>query len=426
MNFDLKTKIVKMSDFNALVERMSEEKAIAMASKFVAVSYSPWNGWVLTLFSKKGDITMTANFNTLSGVQGVANEFNEVQIDFVSSEVFITSNGGKNKFLINATNEYFVCPDCGKVVRLDGKQHRCRASNVCSVCGEAIDAKIIKKYGSRGICPTCWAKQHSGFLSYSTKPSIDFLKHASDLQDFGIELEVDDSTRRGDTTQTCRDVGAILNTIEPYHKTFVTASDGSLLHGFELKTSPRPLAWFIKHKAKLGEAFDLISERGYKAHDTNTAGLHISLNLANRSQVYALKMAYFWSKNIKFFDVIARRTSTRSRDCYYQYKNLGDAPLLDNLACKSHRDVVNLEHLDINRLEIRHFRSTLKVDTLIATLDIMQAVDKFLQVKTTERIIQGKYKMQEVIDRLTTDEGKAYINSKKETFANIGYAVEVA
>ena len=425
MLFNLKTKIVKMDNYEALVQRVSEEKATLMANKFVAVNYSMFNGWVCELFNKKGSVIAVASFNALSTVQSLSTEFNEVEVDYTNSKIFIKSNQGKNKFYINITDEVFVCANCGKIIKIDGKKHRCRMSNVCSVCGNEIDAKIIDKYGNRGICPTCWAKQNSEFSPYSTKPAIDFLKHASELQDIGIEVEVDDSTGRADRQQTCRDVGKILNVIEPYHKTFVFSGDGSLYHGFEIKTSPRPLNWFIKHKNEFSKAFELISERGFKGHDANTTGFHISVNLANRSEVYALKMAYFWSKNIKFFDIIARRTSTRSSSCYYQYKNLTDRPLLDNLASKSHRDVVNLEHLDINRLEIRHFRSTLKVDTLIATIDIMQAVDKFLQSKTTEQILKGKYTMQEVINKITTDEAKAYINSKKQAFADAGYSVEV-
>ena len=426
MKFDLKTKIVKMGDYNSLRERMSDEKASIMANKFAGVSHSIFDGWTIRVYSKKGDVVSSACFSSLSTVQALAVEFNEATFDMTSGRVYITSNEGKHKYHIAPMDEVFICANCGKVAKINGKRHRCRESNICPSCGCTIDKKIIEKYGNRGVCPSCWARQHSGFCSYSTKPQVDFLPHPCDLQDFGLEIEVDDPSGRGDTGDVCEEVGAILNTIEPYHQTFVTASDGSLYHGFELKTSPRPLAWFIKHKQTFCDAFNLIMERGYKGHDTNTAGLHISLNLAKRTQVYALKMAYFWSKNIKFFDIIARRVSTRSGNCYYQYKNLGERPLLDTLASKSHRDVVNLEHLDINRLEIRHFRSTLKVDTLIATLDIMQAVDKFLQVKTTEQILQGKYTLQEVINKLTTEEGKAYVNSKKEAFANAGYAVEVA
>lgn len=424
MKFSLKSKIVKMEGVGALEQRYAVEKATRLANKYAVVDYDIQSGyWKGLVFSKNGDFVADFATVSFSSIREIAREIYEPQIN-QDGRVFFQV-GDKNKpYFING-RDAFVCPFCGKILEKRDKFHRCRVKNICSKCGCQIDKKLIEKHGSRGICPACYAKDISVFSSYSTKPTINFLKHSPSLQDFGIELEVDDPRGRSDVREVISKAGEVLNSIEAYNKTFAFCSDGSLYHGFEIKTSPRPLKWYSDNKKAFEDAFAIISEAGFKAHDTNTAGLHISLNLANRSEVYALKMAYFWNKNIKFFDVLARRTAERSGTCYFQPKALGGRPLLDELASKSHRDVINLEHLSINRLEVRHFRSTLKFDTLLATLDLMQAVDKFLQSKTTEQILKGKYNLQEVIDKLTTDEGKAYVNSKKQALSEAGFAVEV-
>lgn len=414
------SKIIKLENYEALKTRVDESKAKKMADCYALLSVGSI-GCNVFLFDKNGNEALKCNTSFASSLYS---EQKGVQIDDDGKAYFLDFTG-KKYFVNKKTKDAYICPDCGKLMpKNKAKKHRCRAVAVCSGCGQVIDPKIIKKYGKRKRCPHCHAESVSFFTGrYESKVDIDFINKQ---EHFGLEIEIDDPTRRADRDDASKQAGKLLNIIEYYKKPFVFAYDGSLTHGIEIKTSPRPLKWWQENKAQLQKGLDKFATYGFKGHDTTTTGLHISISTRDKDDFFPLKLAMFWNLNIKFFDVVCRRTSTFN--CFYKKKDFTKKQheLTRYAYDISHSDAINLQHLDDGRIELRHFKSTMLADSLVASVDIVNAVVEVVSKSKYKDIKNGKIKMQAVVDKLATEEGRAYIKAKMPALNLAGYVVEVA
>lgn len=190
--------------------------------------------------------------------------------------------------------------------------------------------------------------------------------------------------------------------------------DGSLKNGLEFATMPCSFEYH-KNKMNYKEMFEYLDKNGYKAHDTTTCGLHIH---ANRSylgktelvqQLTISKILYILEKFNDEICVIARRNNTYSKFVGAGKDEKSIIELYDKYKNKDKYVALNLKHPDT--IEFRCFRSTLKYETFILTLEFVKDIIDYAKSINIEDIELIKW-----TDLMNTfsDELKVYYNERLE------------
>ena len=249
---------------------------------------------------------------------------------------------------------YTTCDDCGRILLND---HACYDSassgSYCSDCYHAL-------------------QRTDGIHDYYYKPRPLF--YGNSPRYFGVELEVDGA---GEDSCNAREAMKIANDNGEHA---YCKHDGSLDDGFEVVTHPMSLAYHMT-SMPWEELLSCLKEQGYTSHQARTCGLHCHISrLAfgddKEDQDAAIaRILYFmekhWDELLKF----SRRTQ-RQLDRWaarYGYKEKpGD--ILDHAKKGSmgRYGCVNLQCQDT--IEFRIFRGTLKLNTLIATLQLVDRI----------------------------------------------------
>ena len=195
---------------------------------------------------------------------------------------------------------------------------------------------------------------------------------------FGVELEIDGA---GESTSKAKELLEIFNRDR---RLAYCKHDGSLNDGLELVTHPLSLDFHL-NRVPWREVMQKAVRQGYTSHQARTCGLHIHVSRAafgdeEREQDAAIaRVLYFFEKHWEELLKFSRRTQSQLNRwaSRYGYK---DQPqeILDHAkkGCHAGRyTCVNLTNEDT--IEFRIFRGTLKYNTLIATL---QLIDKICDV----------------------------------------------
>ena len=253
-------------------------------------------------------------------------------------------------------DHYTDCADCGRLIRLQ-------------------DAFYIGD--DEPYCLSCYQRRNERSIhDYYFKP--DPLFRGEGPRYFGVELEIDGAGEDCDNADEILDIGNMqLENIYRKH-------DGSLDDGFEIVTHPMSLDYHINEMPwlnVLGKAQQL----GYLSHQANTCGLHVHVSRKAFGKSEALQDAaiarvlYFIEKNWNEMLKFSRRTQRQLEHwaARYGYKE-HPKELLDKAKKGGDRgrySCVNLENEAT--IEFRLFRGTLKYNSLIATL---QMVDRICDV----------------------------------------------
>lgn len=229
------------------------------------------------------------------------------------------------------------------------------------------------------LCRDCYAcmDQEATIQDYYYKPAPIFF--GASPRFFGVELEVDEG---GESDHNARELLSIAN--GEGDRRLYCKHDGSLDDGFELVTHPMSLVY---HKEEMPWARILrrAAEMGYTSHQAGTCGLHVHVSRAAFGSTEAeqdaaiARVLYFFEKNWEELLRFSRRTQ-RQLDRWaarYGYKE-HPRDILEHAkkGCHAGRyTCVNLQNRDT--IEFRMFRGTLKYNTFIATL---QMVDRICDV----------------------------------------------
>ena len=188
---------------------------------------------------------------------------------------------------------------------------------------------------------------------------------------FGVELEIDGA---GEYDSNADKILAIGNLDEPrvYCK-----HDGSLDEGFEIVSHPATLDSHM-HSFPWEQMMNAAVSMGYRSHQATTCGLHVHISRdafgrTEQAQEAAIARLLFfvekhWNELLKF----SRRTNRQLERwaARYGYK---DTPKEMMDYAKSYHygryTCVNLTNTET--VEIRIFRGTLKYNTFIATLQLV-------------------------------------------------------
>ena len=255
--------------------------------------------------------------------------------------------------------------------------------------------------------------------SFNYKP--EYIKHYMANEDttsllLGAEIEVAGNDKKLDKEEVVKKCIQIMNGSEDDTENLIYSThDGTVQ--IELDTMPCTLEFHKQMNYK--EMFKYLDDLGYKGHDCDQAGLHIHANRSYlgkselKQQLVISKILYILEKFNDEICVIARRNNEYSTfvgdkdkensfiELYNKYKNTGKKVAL------------NLQHKDT--IEFRCFRSTLKYETFILTLEFVKDIIDYAKVINIEEIELVKWS-----DLMNTfsDELKEYYNVRLEKEKN--------
>lgn len=255
-------------------------------------------------------------------------------------------------------DHYTSCADCGRLIR----QH---------------DAFYTSSDSDEAYCLHCFQQHNDRSIhDYYYKPTPLF--RGEGPRYFGVELEIDEAG------EDCDNADEILDIANFQIENIYCKHDGSLDDGFEIVTHPMSLDYHME-EMPWAEVLEKAQRMGYRSHQANTCGLHVHVSRkafgdTEAQQDAAIARVLFfiekhWNEMLKF----SRRTQ-RQLDQWAARYGYKDHPkeLLDTAkkgGGQGRYTCVNLENYDT--IEFRLFRGTLKYNTLIATL---QMVDRICDV----------------------------------------------
>lgn len=261
-------------------------------------------------------------------------------------------------------NHYVSCEDCGRLIHDD-------------------DAYYMDEDSDYPYCHSCYSNHKRKFIhSYSYKPEPIF--HGDGKLYMGVELEIDGAGCEDSNAEALCD---IVDKSQLYIKT-----DGSLDEGMELVTHPMTLEYHhntMPWRELTSKAISL----GYRSHKTSTCGLHVHVNRtafgsdkAEQDAVISRILFFierFWQEMLRF----SRRTESQINRWAARY-GIKDNPkqVMDNAKTTGKGRYACINLCNYYTIEFRIFRGTLKHNTLIATLQMVDRICKAAISMTDEEI----------------------------------------
>ncbi|MEG2421536.1 MAG: amidoligase family protein, partial [Oscillospiraceae bacterium] len=258
-----------------------------------------------------------------------------------------------------------LCEDC-----------RCNHYTTCYHCGRLIhndDAYYETDDDDDAYCCDCYDGSEHSIHDYSYKPNPIF--YGGGGRYFGIELEIDGAG------ENCANADRLLELANTQGELIYIKHDGSLDDGMELVTHPMT-AQFQQKEMPWAAVMQAAISMGYTSHQAHTCGLHLHVNRSTfgttqTAQDAAIaRVLYFFEKHWEELLKFSRRTQ-RQLDRWAARYGYKDRPMdiLDhakNGYGSGRYSAVNLQNRDT--IEFRMFRGTLKYNTLIATLQLVNRV----------------------------------------------------
>lgn len=289
-----------------------------------------------------------------------------------------------------------TCDRCGETIWTedcvtDSNTYLCRECfddhyQRCEGCNRIIHEDDICWHNDLPYCCSCYDDicDDDEIEDYSYKPDPIF--YGKGERYFGIELEVDCGGKNGENARTLKDM-ANCNNEHIYIK-----SDGSIDDGFEIVSHPMALDYHT-NEMDWGSVLHEAIRMGYKSHQTSTCGLHIHVNRnafgenqAEQEEVIS-KILFFIEKHWNELFRFSRRSEyNMSRwSARYGYEKSGKEILAKAKDSSNGRYVaVNLRNY--HTIEFRLFRGTLKLNTFLATLQLVNEICKVALLFTEEEI----------------------------------------
>lgn len=225
----------------------------------------------------------------------------------------------------------------------------------------------------------------------------EYIKHFMDHENkrttllLGAEIEVGgnkpevDSNNKQSVVKKCIQ---IMNGSESDKEDLIYSThDGTVQ--IELDTMPCSLEYH-KNKMNYKEMFKYLDEMGYKGHDCNTAGLHIHANrdylgkTKMQQDLVISKILYIIEKFNDNICVIGRRNTDYSQFVGDRCKEDTVLNLLAKYDNTGKKAALNLQHKDT--IEFRMFKSTLKYETFLLTLEFVKDIIDFAKSINIEEI----------------------------------------
>ncbi|MCQ5128041.1 zinc-binding protein [Butyricicoccus faecihominis] len=243
----------------------------------------------------------------------------------------------------------------------------------CDHCGRVIRNECVRyrDWNEDALCEECYDElENSGVIhEYDYVPDLVF--HGKGLRHFGVELEIDGGGRSNSKAEE------LLKVANGEAENLYIKSDGSLDDGLDLVTHPMTLDYHLS-EMPWPEILDRARSLGYLSHRATTCGLHIHISrLAfgctyDQQEQAIARLLYFvekfWPELLRF----SRRTQGQLNRWAARY-GMKLCPQEQIVHAKNsdagRYTAVNLTNSET--IEIRIFRGTLKLNTLLATLQLV-------------------------------------------------------
>ena len=242
----------------------------------------------------------------------------------------------------------------------------------CENCGQLIHDNDVYWSGDYPYCCHCYEQIGNEIEDYSYKPEPIFYGDGNRF--FGVELEVDCGGKDDDSAEQIK----AQTNIRCEH--IYIKSDGSLDDGFEIVTHPMTLQYHMNcmdWPDVLRKAIHL----GYKSHMTSTCGLHVHVNrnslgdTEEEQERVIEKILFFTELHWNELFVFSRRSeySMNRWAARYGVEKTG-REILDKAKKGSKGRYAAINLCPYKTVEFRLFRGTLKLNTLLATLQMVNAI----------------------------------------------------
>lgn len=300
------------------------------------------------------------------------------------------------------SSAYFRCDDCGewystsRLFYCDDDHSICfNCSDYwreCSECGDVfhVDNGTYDEDEEEWYCDYCAEKRPPKTIhEYGYKPLPDFLSTPTDDDDarfYGLELEVDN----GDDAKGCATL------IEETTSNVYMKHDGSLRCGFEIVSHPATLNYHMTDPmwddiTKACRQYDFLS------HNTSTCGLHIHIGREQLPTDAPEKLLIIFETHWEKLVTFSRRdySQLESWACKPEFgAQCGDdAEILKEKTYKHRRkgryQAVNL--MNSATIEIRVFRGTLRRDTIIASIQLLDVLLDYCETHTTDEVLTATW-----------------------------------
>ena len=260
----------------------------------------------------------------------------------------------------------------------------------CDHCGMLLnlDDAYSQEDSDETYCYDCFSRmnRNRAIHDYYYKPVPIF--HGEGPRYMGVELEIDGG---GEDMDNARELLDIAN---QHGENMYCKHDGSLDDGFELVSHPCTLQY---HQTEIPweDVMHRAVERHYLSHQAYTCGLHVHVSrkafgdTEEEQDTCIARILYFFEKNWEELLKFSRRTRGQLDRwaARYGYKDQPKEVLetakkgnLGRYTC------VNLCNADT--IEFRIFRGTLKYNTLIATLQLVDRICDMALYLTDEEVRQ--------------------------------------
>lgn len=212
----------------------------------------------------------------------------------------------------------------------------------------------------------------------------------------GAEIEVggnNNISSDNDKNSTVKKCIQIMNGSDSDEENLIYSTHDSTVQ-IEFDTMPCSLE-FHKNKMNYREMFEYLDKEGYKGHDCETAGLHIhaNRNYLGKSRIsqelVISKILYIIEKFNDEICVIARRDNDYSEFAGEKQNEDSIVELYGKYKDKGKRAALNLQHKDT--IEFRMFKSTLKYETFILTLEFVKDIIDYAKSVDIEEIELAKW-----------------------------------
>ena len=247
----------------------------------------------------------------------------------------------------------------------------------CDRCGRIIhedDACYLSEDSDTPYCSACYmALRSSHIRDYYYKPDPVF--HGTGPRFFGVELEIDEA---GESECAASQILRIGNAGGREH--IYCKHDGSLEDGFEIVSHPMSLDYHLR-SMPWAEVLAKAQELGYTSHQARTCGLHVHVSRDAFGSTEAeqdaciARILYIFEKHWEEILKFSRRTPRQLERwaTRYGYKESPGDILSHAKDSRSNRyTCVNLTNVDT--VEFRVFRGTLKLNTFLATLQLVDRI----------------------------------------------------
>lgn len=259
--------------------------------------------------------------------------------------------------------------------------------------------------------------------SYNYKP--DYIPHYIENENpdttllLGAEIEVAGNhpeTDRRIKENTVKKCIQIINGSDSDEENLIYSThDGTVQ--IEFDTMPCSLE-FHKNKMNYRKMFKYLDSVGYKGHDCDCAGLHIHADRKYlgrtkfQQDLVIAKILYIIEKFNDDLCIIARRNNDYSVFCGDKCTSDTAVTLYGKYRDTGKRAALNLQHS--NTIEFRMFRSTLKYETLLLTLELVQNIINFSKNISFEELEDMSWN--DLMDTFSDALKRYYISRRNKEF----------